>query len=360
MTDKHFAENDILVFDWGDTLMKVFPQYSGPMAEWPQVEAVAGVLEALQNLNDSHPLIAATNAADSGAPQVWAALQRVGMGEFFKAVFTSQELGSRKPELRFYRQIESVLARPPRNMIMIGDSYQIDVLGAKTAGWRAVWYNPGFISAPGALPVHDAEIQHMADLPDALNFLTLPEIQVCLAWLSSRGAPFNLLAHVQLVASAAYLLAVWLKEKGQDVNPVLAHRGGLLHDLAKMDSVRGKNEGEKTVDHAAAAKDLLLSFNQPELAEIANRHMPHQHPDDPRRPQTWEQKLVHFADKLAEGSDLVSLEERMHSLQTRYPHYAQQLKHSRPHLAALQQEICAALEIDPEQMLERLRQELGL
>jgi putative nucleotidyltransferase with HDIG domain len=147
--------------------------------------------------------------------------------------------------------------------------------------------------------------------------------------MSRRETPPNLLAHVQLVAAAAYTLAVWLRRKGETVNPVLTHRGGLLHDLAKMASVRRAGESAG-LDHAAEAAELLNAYDQPELAEIANRHMPYQDHAYPRRPITWEQKLVHVADKLAESAKLVSLEERFQALKGRYPQYALQIEESRP------------------------------
>ncbi len=34
-----------ILFDWGDTLMRVFPEYDGPMYAWPRVEAVEGTAE---------------------------------------------------------------------------------------------------------------------------------------------------------------------------------------------------------------------------------------------------------------------------------------------------------------------------
>jgi hypothetical protein len=39
-----------VVLDWGDAVMRVFPECRGPMAEWPVVEAVAGIEEALSGL----------------------------------------------------------------------------------------------------------------------------------------------------------------------------------------------------------------------------------------------------------------------------------------------------------------------
>ncbi|NLE77029.1 MAG: HAD family hydrolase, partial [Chloroflexi bacterium] len=39
-----------ILFDWGDTLMQDFPQFPGPMAQWPRVAAMPGALEALAAL----------------------------------------------------------------------------------------------------------------------------------------------------------------------------------------------------------------------------------------------------------------------------------------------------------------------
>jgi hypothetical protein len=74
----------------------------------------------------------------------------------------------------------------------------------------------------------------LRDLPDTLRRLILPDLATCLTWLEESGAPYNLLAHVNLVAAAEYLLAAWLNQQVVEVNPVLAHRGGLLRDLRKF------------------------------------------------------------------------------------------------------------------------------
>jgi putative hydrolase of the HAD superfamily len=365
--ETELQERLFLVFDWGDTLMKVFPDQPGLMADWPEVAEVDGIVEALEKLLGRHTLAVATNAVDSNAGQVWKAIRRVGLGEYFKAVFTAREIGHKKPEVGFFRQIERVLGGTTQQMVMVGDQYAVDVLGAKTAGWKAVWYNPANRPAPGALPLHDGEIAHMRDLPGAVQepgaalLPGLPDVATCLAWLEEGGAPFNLLAHVQLVASAAYLLATWMRQSGAGVNPVLTHRGGLLHDLAKMDSLKRRDEpGTRPPDHAAVARDQLLQRGQPALAEIAHRHMPFQDPLDPRRPETWEQKLVHFADKLAEGSRLVTPEERMAALKIRYPRSAQELEASTPLLLELQDDICTFLGTSPTEVIGSLRAALGV
>lgn len=351
-----------LVFDWGNTLMQVF-DYPGPMAEWPEVAAVDGALEALSSLEGRFPLAIATNAGDSLPEQVRAAFEQVGLGRFFPNIFTAAELKSTKPGLRFFRAIEARLGRPSHQLVMVGDDYRVDVLGAKSAGWRAVWYNPRVHAAPGLLPLQDAEIARMADLPAVVSNLAaaaLPDYPTCLHWLAERDTPYNLLAHIQLVAAVAYQLAVWLRQRGEQVDPVLAHRGAMLHDLAKMESIRLGKERGKHIDHATLARDILAHRAQPILAEIADRHMLHQSRDHPRYPRTWEEKLVHFADKLAEGSHLASLEERIRALMGRYPTAAAEIQASHPLLVAQQEEICQALGITPEEMMRDLRIALGV
>lgn len=360
MNSRSTAANPALVFDWGDTLMKVFPEYSGPMAEWPQVAEVDGVVEALEALLGRFTMVVATNAGDSTTELVWRALRRVGLAEYFKAVFTSKELGSRKPELPFFRHLESVLARAPYNLVMVGDGYRADILGAKAAGWKAIWYNPNHDAAPSLMPLHDAEIASLRDLPGAVHHLHLPDVPTCLAWLVERGAPHNILAHVQLVAAAAYQLASWLRAAGEPVDPILTHRGALLHDLAKADSIQPTYDPQRQGDHAAMAYQLLLERDQPELAEIANRHMPYQDPADPRRPRAWEEKLVHYADKLVEGGSIVFIEERLRALKLRYPAAEQDLNQSWPLLEGLQQEICDRLDLTPSDLIQQLRKAAGV
>ncbi len=353
------ASKYTLVFDWGNTLMKTLPEYSRPMAGWPEVREVEGVVEALEKLLGRYTMVVATNAGDSDSPLVWKALRRAGLGEYFKAVFTAKELGSQKPGAGFFRQIESVLTQPPYQIVMVGDDYRSDIVGAKAVGWRAVWYNPAGENVPGSIPLQDGEIACMRDLPRALELLYLPDYPTCLGWLAERGTPFNILAHVQMVAAAAYLLATWLRKKGVNVDPVLTHRGGLLHDLGKIESIRSNRERGDQGDHAALAKEILMARGQPELAEIADRHMLCQDPASPRQPRSWEEKLVHFADKLVEDSRPVSLQDRLAALQARYPAFAHEISGSLPILVGMEREICTQLEITPDELIRRLSAALG-
>ncbi len=52
-------------------------------------------------------------------------------------LFVSSELGVRKPSTQFFRAIEQRLKLRPDQLLLIGDDWQNDYLGATAAGWKA-------------------------------------------------------------------------------------------------------------------------------------------------------------------------------------------------------------------------------
>ena len=177
----------VVLFDWGNTLM-VDDGQVGPMADWPRVTAVPGAAEVLAALHGRYRLCVATNADESGEAEVMEALDRVGLARFIDRVFSSRDLGARKPDPAFYAAVLDALrtdaaarGEPPLSVgqvIMVGDTYENDVLGALAAGLKAVWLDPSgalesrrasdaqvAIADPGDLP---KVISDLRDLPRAL------------------------------------------------------------------------------------------------------------------------------------------------------------------------------------------------
>jgi membrane-associated phospholipid phosphatase len=151
VTDPDHPRIRVVLFDWGDTLM-VDDGQPGSMADWPRVAAVPGAAEALAALHGLCLLCVATNADDSGAEEVMAALGRVGLARFIDRVFSSRDLGARKPDPAFYAAVLETLradaaargepALRPDEVVMVGDDFENDVAGAAAAGLRAVWFDP--------------------------------------------------------------------------------------------------------------------------------------------------------------------------------------------------------------------------
>jgi FMN phosphatase YigB (HAD superfamily) len=130
-----------ILFDWGDTLMRVFPEYDGAMADWPQVEALPGALETLAVLHPSYTLAVATNAQNSDEGEIWRALRRVGLANQLDKVYCFRSIGYLKPSKEFFAYILADLRLSTDAVIMVGDDWESDIVGANRAGLRAVWLN---------------------------------------------------------------------------------------------------------------------------------------------------------------------------------------------------------------------------
>ncbi|HBI03953.1 MAG TPA: HAD family hydrolase [Paenibacillaceae bacterium] len=130
----------VLLFDWGDTLMRDLPEYKGAMASWPRVETVQGVKEMLSNLSTRYPCYVATNAANSNKNDVASALKRGELLSYFQHIFTPVELKARKPSIFYYKKILDQLQVEPNECAMIGNSLKNDVIPAKKLGMTGIWY----------------------------------------------------------------------------------------------------------------------------------------------------------------------------------------------------------------------------
>lgn len=164
----------VVFLDWGNTLMVDDGMHEGPMMGWPTVEAVEGAREALEELHARCRLVVATNAEDSPAWAVRAALARVGLDDLIDDVVSSADIGDRKPHYAFYRAAllsQGFAGTPldPRAAVMIGDGTTNDILGAQQAGLRTIWFNPTGRRYPAHQPPPDAEVRKLTKAPAALD-----------------------------------------------------------------------------------------------------------------------------------------------------------------------------------------------
>jgi putative hydrolase of the HAD superfamily len=349
--EKKFA----LIFDWGDTVMRDFPQYEGPMVTWPEVEAVVGISESLKILSTEYDLYIATNAAASGKQKVKQALKRVALDNYFMDIYTAHEIGCGKSDRRFFEHIQHDLSREADELIMIGDSYFNDILIPHQLGWNTYWYNPQFKPCPANFPVQNIEFFDMRHLHKFIRQALkepLPSIEQCIAWLISYDASNNLLKHVQTVAGVAYLIAKWIAKAGRQVNPILAHRGGLIHDLGKIKALAP----EESLNHADLGAKILNELEQPILANIAQRHLLGTISDPNLRAETWEEKIVYYADKIVEYSSIVPLDYRLERLKTRYPKYASAITNCTEEIKALEKVFCDILDLSNDDLIKKLEE----
>jgi len=156
-----------ILFDWGDTLMRDFPEFSGPMIGWPRVEPVEHAPDVLADLHKTWTLALGTNAVDSNEEEIRAALARAELNRFLDRVYCFRKIGYKKPSAEFFGYILNDLGLDRSSLFMVGDDFDSDVIGAIRCGIRAVWYNGQ------STEVRKAEmyqtIHDLRSLPEALN-----------------------------------------------------------------------------------------------------------------------------------------------------------------------------------------------
>lgn len=132
----------VILFDWGNTLMVDFPQYSGKMYLWPEIEIVDQAHTTLEKLTQDYDLYIATSAQDSSESDVRAAFERGGLDIFIAGYFCKANVGIDKNCAEFYRSITHSLGQVASHVTMVGDSLEKDILPAREAGLQTVYFNP--------------------------------------------------------------------------------------------------------------------------------------------------------------------------------------------------------------------------
>ena len=83
-----------------------------------------------------------------------------------------------KPHLPVFRALEAALGLPPARLLMVGDSLEHDIAGAKAAGWDAVLVEGGLHAAAFAQGTPETALARLARAEAApLPDFTLPELR---------------------------------------------------------------------------------------------------------------------------------------------------------------------------------------
>ena len=146
------------------------------------------------------------------------------------------------------------------------------------------------------------------------KFITFEE---AIELLYRTGCSSSVIQHCRVVSRLAVKLARKLKRNGTDVDVRLVTIGGLLHDI-------GRSKTHK-IDHGVVGATIIHSFGLPiSIVQIVERHIGSGIPAEeavelglPNKdliPETLEEKIVSYADKLIEGDREISFDEALKKL----------------------------------------------
>ncbi len=85
------------------------PIQTGPMCDWPQIQAVEGAKACLQRLSQNAQCHLATNAEDSTGAKIRLALKRAGLSEYIGHVCCRENLDVGKADPGYYQKITDKL-----------------------------------------------------------------------------------------------------------------------------------------------------------------------------------------------------------------------------------------------------------
>jgi len=122
--------------------------------------------ETLARLRISRRIALLTNG-DSGLQRE--KITASGLGKFFDAIAISGECGVGKPRAEIFHALLAELALEPNEAVMVGNSLERDIAGAKNAGLAgAIWLRvPGSEEPADVLPDHTIDGLH--ELPALLD-----------------------------------------------------------------------------------------------------------------------------------------------------------------------------------------------
>jgi putative hydrolase of the HAD superfamily len=127
-------------------------------------QIVAGSLELLEYLNGRVKIAVVTNNLQAGQVDK---LHHLRLDHLIDELVTSEETGSIKPDPDIFRAALEHVGCSADEAVMIGDSWESDVLGAIQAGIRAIWLNRTGSACPD--PMLALELAGLEPLEVALN-----------------------------------------------------------------------------------------------------------------------------------------------------------------------------------------------
>lgn len=86
-------------------------------------------------------------------------------------MFISDSIGATKPDVKAFHTVQKEMNLEPEETWFIGDTFEVDVVGAKNSGWHVIWFNHRRRSMPEGDIVPDVEVRSVEELFEEIKKL---------------------------------------------------------------------------------------------------------------------------------------------------------------------------------------------
>ncbi len=101
-----------------------------------------GALEFVRKLRENIPKARIYIASNGATINAKGRIASTGLDRYIDGLFISEDMGVTKPDTAFFDICLEQIGEPKSSCIMIGDSLSSDMLGAKNASLKSVWFMP--------------------------------------------------------------------------------------------------------------------------------------------------------------------------------------------------------------------------
>jgi len=108
-----------------------------------QTRPTPGARGALAQLHQANVALGVVSNTCFSEQVIRFELGKHGLADHLAVVIVSAEYSVRKPNVLLFETAAARLGIQPKDIWFVGDRLDTDVIGAKTAGMTAVWFNPG-------------------------------------------------------------------------------------------------------------------------------------------------------------------------------------------------------------------------
>jgi HAD superfamily hydrolase (TIGR01549 family) len=147
--------------DLADAITEVY------VRDYPTVDApISGAVPLVKELSRRFIIGVVSN----GLPDVqYRKLEAMKLRQLLSCIVLSEEIGIRKPNPRIFHHAARLLQLQPSECLYVGDSYDSDVVGAKTSGMLACWLKRGQPVIPDGHAKADLVISSLKQLGEILR-----------------------------------------------------------------------------------------------------------------------------------------------------------------------------------------------